>query len=185
MSISKKLLSKLEESKLKHEVINHRIVYTAYDVAATMHVKLNQIAKSLLVKTNKPLEHGLKPYVIVIVPADKNIDLKKLAKVMSTSDLKISKVSIPKENVMKTVFKVKPGTMAAFGSIYKVLVFVDKALKGEVVFSAGSFNESIKMKVVDFIKLEKANVGIFSVAKKFKKSKVKKVSKKKVVKKKK
>ena len=174
MPISKKLLKKLEESKLKHEIVNHRMVYTAYDAAATMHIKLNSIAKSLLVKTNKPLEHGLKPYAIVIVSADKNIDLKKLAKTLSTKDLKIAKVLIPKENVMKTVFKVKPGSMSAFGSIYKIPVVVDKSLKGEVIFSSGSFTESIKMKISDFVKLENAKVGVFSVAKKFKKSVVKK-----------
>ena len=86
--------------------MQNRTVYTAYDAAATMQVELNSIAKSLLVKTNKPLQHGLKPYAVVIVPADKNLDLKKLAKAMRTKDLKITKVSIPKENVMKTVFKV-------------------------------------------------------------------------------
>ena len=114
--ISKKLLKILEESKTKHEIVEHRTVYTAYDAAATMHVKLNQIAKSLLVKMNKPLEHGKKPYAIVIVPADKNIDLKKLPKIMSTSDVRITKVNIPKEGVMKSQFKVKPGAMSAFGS---------------------------------------------------------------------
>jgi len=71
-----------------------------------MQVELNSIAKSLLVKTNKPLQHRLKPYAVAIVPADKNLDLKKLAKAMRTKDLKITKVSIPKENVMKTGFKV-------------------------------------------------------------------------------
>jgi len=171
MPISKKLLKNLEESKIKHEIVEHRTVYTAYDVAATLHVKLSSIAKSLLVKMNKPLEHGQKPYAIVVVPADKNIDLKKLPKVMSTSEVRITKVSIPKENVMKAQFKVKPGAMSAFGSLYKVPVFVDKSLKGEAVFSGGSFTESIKMRVAEFIKLEDAKVGTFSIAKKLKKKK--------------
>ncbi|HPI67374.1 MAG TPA: YbaK/EbsC family protein [bacterium] len=172
--MNKKLLKNLEESKLKFELIKHRKVFTAHDAAATMHVKLNTIAKSLLVKTNKPLEHGKKPYAIVIVPADKNIDLKKLAKVMTTKDLRITKVDIPKEGVMKSQFKVKPGAMGAFGTLYKLAVFVDKALKNEAVFSAGAFDESIKIKVGDFIKLENAKIGNFSVAKKIKKNKKKK-----------
>jgi prolyl-tRNA editing enzyme YbaK/EbsC (Cys-tRNA(Pro) deacylase) len=161
-----------------------------------MHVKLNQIAKSLLVKLNKPLEHGQKPYAIAIVPADKNLDLKKIPKILTqNSEIRITKISIPKENVMKSVFKVKPGAMHAFGSLNKITTLVDKSLKGDVLFSSGSFNESIKMKVADFIKLENAITGTFSVAKKFKKSKVKvkpktkkpvkKVIKKKVIKKKK
>ncbi|MFH1610617.1 MAG: YbaK/EbsC family protein [Patescibacteria group bacterium] len=172
--LNKKLLKILEESKKDYEVVQHKIVYTAYDVAQTLHIKLNQIAKSLLVKTNKPLKQGKKPYAIAIVPADKNMDLKKLAKVMTTKEVRITKVDIPKEGVMKTQFKVKPGAMSAFGSLYKTHVFVDKNLKGTAVFSSGSFNESIKMKVADYIKLEEAKIGIFSVAKKIKKSVVKK-----------
>lgn len=169
--MTKKILKLLTESKLKYEVVKHKKVFTAYDAAATLHVKLNQIAKSLLVKTNKPLESGKKPYAIVIVPADKNVDLKKLAKVMTTKDLRITKVEIPKESAMKTHFKVKPGAMSAFGSLYKISVFVDKSLKNEVIFSSGEFTESIKMKVVDFVKLENVKAGNFSVAKKIKKIK--------------
>jgi len=177
--ISKKLTKILEQSGKNFEVVEHKIVYTAFDVAQTMKVKLNQIAKSLLVKTNKPLEYGKKPYAIVIVPADKNLDLKKLAKIMTTKELRITKVQIPKEGIMKSQFKVKPGSMSAFGSIYKIPVFVDKNLKGVVIFSSGSFTESIKMKVVDFVKMEETKIGIFSVAKKLKKSKVKAKPKKK------
>lgn len=177
--LNKKLIKILEQSGHAYEVVKHRTVYTAYDVAQTMHIKLNQIAKSLLVKTNKPLEQGKKPYAIVVVPADKNIDLKKLAKLMSTKELRITKVDISKEGAMKSQFKVKPGTMSAFGSIYKIPVFVDKNLKGTAVFSSGSFNESIKTKVADFIKVEDAQIGIFSVAKKIKKSKIKIKSKNK------
>lgn len=169
MPISKKLLKILADSKVKHGVVEHRTVYTAYDAAATMHLKLNQIAKSLLVKTNKPLEHGKKPYAIAVVPADKNLDLKKLAKVMTTKDVRITKVDIPKEAVMKSQFNAKPGSMSAFGSLYKIPVFVDKNLKGRVVFSGGSFTESIKMSVSDFIKLENAKTGLFSLVKKLKK----------------
>lgn len=172
--MNKKLQKMLEESKVKYTLVKHRKVFTAYDVAATMRVKLNTIAKSLLVKTNKPLEIGKKPYAIAVVPADKNIDLKKLAKVMTTKDLRITKVDIPKEGVMKAQFKVKPGGMSAFGSLHKILVFVDKTLKNEVIFSSGEFDESIKMKVSDFIKLEGAKIGNFSVVKKIKKQKKKK-----------
>jgi prolyl-tRNA editing enzyme YbaK/EbsC (Cys-tRNA(Pro) deacylase) len=171
--MNKKLQKILDESKKKHEAIEHRTTYTAYDVAATLHLKLNQIAKSLLVKTNKPLIHGAKPYALIVVPADKNVDLKKLAKIMSTKDLRITKVEIPKEGVMKAQFKVKPGSMAAFGSLYKLPVFVDKVVKGQMIFAAGSFEESIKMKAEDFIKIENAKIGSFSVAKKASKKKKK------------
>jgi len=164
--MNKKLQKHLDDNEIKYEIVAHRLVYTAYDVAATLHVKLSIIAKGLLVKMNKPLEHGKKPYAMAVVPADKNIDLKKLARVMTTKDVRITKVEIPKEAVMKSRFKLKPGSMAAFGSEYKLPVLMDKALKGMVIFSSGSFTESVKMSVADFIKLEQAKTGNFSVAKK-------------------
>ena len=193
--ISKKLLKYFESNKIKYEVVNHKMVYTAYDLAATMKIKMNQIAKSLLIKFNKPFIQGEKPYAIAIVPADKNIDLRKLAKIVSDWAVKLNKelrlkpllvnakkgknskpivdiyqkvvkVELPKEKVMKDKFKVKPGAMAAFGRIYKLPVFADKGLKGVMLFSSGSFTDSIKMAVGDFNKMEGAMAGKFGKTKK-------------------
>lgn len=187
--ISKKLIQHLEQNKVKYEIIKHRTVYTSHDVAATLHLKLKEIAKNLLVKTNKPFIVGAKPYAIVLVSAEMRVDLKKLVKVVNQWTIKmnqeaiteaqkgvkvkkydkIAKVVIPAEKVMKTVFKVEPGKMHAFGSLYKLPIFVDKSLLKvkEVVFSASSFEESIKMKVSDFLKMENAVPGSFSIVKKY------------------
>jgi prolyl-tRNA editing enzyme YbaK/EbsC (Cys-tRNA(Pro) deacylase) len=212
--LSKKLIKYLEDNSAKFDVVEHKVVYTAYDAAQTMKVKLNEISKSLLVKFNKPFITGQKPYAIVIVGADKNIDLKKLKKVVSDVAVglnkelrtkktekgkkplldiynKVAKVSIPHEKELKSKLKAKPGAMTAFGTLYKLPVFVDKDfLKNKAaVFAGDSFTQSVKMVARDFHKLENAMVGKFSAPKKFKKSKVKakpkkKSAKKKVVKKK-
>ena len=200
--LSKKLKKYLDESKHKFEVIEHKVVYTAHDAAATMKVKLPDIAKSLLVKFNKPFRSGEKPYAIVIVGADKNIDLKKLKKTVSdvavqlnkelrlkpqekgrkvVQDIhnKIAKVVIPKEKELKSKLKAKPGAMTAFGAMYKLPVFIDKDfLKTKMaVFAGDSFTQSVKMLAKDFHKLEDAFVGKFSVARKKKKT-TKKIKKK-------
>ncbi len=176
--MNKTLGNKLAQNKIKYEVIKHRTVYTAYDAAATMHLKLNQVAKSLLIKTNKPCQKNKKPYALVVLAADRNLDFKKLARFLTESARvmnkknacedyqSVAKVEIPKEGVMKAQFKVKPGAMSAFGSLYKLPVFVDKSLKGQAVFTAGSFEESIKISVSDFIKIEQAVTGNFSILKK-------------------
>jgi prolyl-tRNA editing enzyme YbaK/EbsC (Cys-tRNA(Pro) deacylase) len=188
--MNKKLIKYLDDNKVKYEVIEHRVVYTAYDVAATMHVKLGEIAKSLLVKFNKPFEDGKKPYALAIVAADKNIDLKKLARVASDWAVKLNKelrlkkpekgkkmlvdiynkvvkVDLPKEKDMKDKFKVGAGSMSAFGSFYKLPVFVDKSFckKEKAIFAGGSFAESVRMPVAGFVRLERAMVGNFSAPK--------------------
>ncbi|PIR80885.1 hypothetical protein COU24_01600, partial [Candidatus Kuenenbacteria bacterium CG10_big_fil_rev_8_21_14_0_10_39_14] len=192
--LSKKLLKYLGESKVKHEVVAHKTVYTAYDAAQTMRLKLNEIAKSLLVKFNKPFINGEKPYALAIVGADKNIDLKKLKKVVSEAAVrlnkelrlkkpdkkksildiynKVAKVIIPKEKELKSKLKVKPGAIAAFGAMYKLPVFIDKDfLKNKTaVFAGDSFIQSVKMLANDFYQLENAFAGKFSAPKKIKRT---------------
>lgn len=202
--ISKKLLKYLDEAKVKYEIREHKKVYTAHDAAATMRVELGQIAKSLIVKFNKPFIDNYKPYALAIVGADRNVDLKKLARVVSAWAVeknkelrlakpekskkiqldcynKVAKAAIPKENDLKNKLKINPGTTSAFGSLYKIPVFVDKLFLGQAkaTFSSGDFTSSIEMGVKDFAKLEEAMDGNFSVAKKIKKNVVKAKPKKK------
>lgn len=144
MAIPKKLLNHLDKNKIKYDVLKHKTVYTAYDLAQTMKRKLQEIAKTVLVKADKQ-------YYLVVVPAHFKIDFAKIKKL-----LKVKKVSIAKEGEMKTKFKVKPGAITPFGTIHKVGVLVDKALlkTRDVIFGAGSFTESIRMKAKDFLKVE-------------------------------
>lgn len=189
--ISAKITNYLDKNKIKYEIIEHKTVYTAYDAAATMRIELGKIVKWLLIKLDKN-------YGLALVGADQNIDLKKLAKTA-----KVKSAEIPKENIMKTKFNVHPGEMSAFGSLYGLTVCLDKKLakQKEAIFSAGSFEASLKIKMKDFIALEKPVIGQFGVAKKVKplvlkkakkkpskksgKKNKKKIAKKKVVKKKK
>jgi len=180
--IPKKVLNYLEKSEIDHEILEHKTVYTAIDAALTMKKKLEEIAKSLLVKADKD-------YFLVLLPADYNLDLEKLKKVISKAhqkDIKI--VKIPGEKIVEKTLKVKAGAMSAFGNLHKLPVVVEKKFEKirKAVFSAGSSNYSVEMKIKDFIKLEEAILGSFGKKKKIKKAKPKKKTiKKKVVKKKK
>ena len=169
MSISPKITKKLAESKVPHEIVPHKKVFTAYDAAATLKVKLEQVIKPLLIKAEKD-------YHLVLLPAHKNLDFKKLAKLLKVN---ISKIQLPKEKVMTDIFKVKPGAISAFGSVHQLPVLVEKDLLKlkEAIFPSGSFVESIKMKVKDYMNLEKPTIGVFGIAKKIKKSKPAKIKK--------
>lgn len=161
MPIPKKIIKYLEQAKVKYEIIQHRTVYTAYDAAATLHVKISQLAKNLLVKAGSQ-------YALAVLPADRNLDLVKLAKLIG-----VARVTLPKEGVMQTQFKVKPGGLPAFGRVFGLPVYWDKSLNKEkqVIFSSGSFTESIKLTVANYKKLEQPVEGNFSLIKKIKKPK--------------
>src|SRR3989338_2754570 len=95
LKFNSKLAKYLEKAKIKHNVLEHKTVYTAYDAAATMGKKLNEIAKSLLVLADKN-------YYLAILPADHNLDFKKLAKLIGqATNQKIKVVKIPAETVMQ------------------------------------------------------------------------------------
>jgi len=73
--------------------------------------------------------------------------------------------------VARDFLKVKNDAIAAFGSLYKLPVIVEKRLANikKAVFSSESFNHSVEMTVKDFINLEKALVDSFGIKKKIKK----------------
>lgn len=146
MSIPKKILNHLEKNKVKYDIIAHKTVYTAFDLANTTKSKLSDIAKTLLVKADSR-------YVLVVVPAHYRLDLAKVKKA-----LKAKKIQIANELVMKKTFKVKPGAITPFGTVHKAEVVIDNALKktNNVIIGAGSFVESLRMKVKDLAESEEA-----------------------------
>lgn len=184
MSIPKKVQAYLDKHQADYEEIVHKTVYTAYDAAQTLKKELKEVAKNLLVQADKT-------FALVVVPADKKIDLEKIKKALGAK-----KVSIPNEKVMIRVLKIKPGVVSSFGKLHKVETLIDKAMlkTQSVIFSTGSATNSVLMKVKDFVQLEEAKLadiaakGGYKIPKTTKKQmkKVKaKVAKKKVAPKKK
>ncbi len=162
LKFPQKLTKYLAKAKVKYNILEHKTVYTAYDTAATMGKKLNEVVKTLLVAADKD-------YYLVVLSADHNLDFKKLAReINKTTGKKIKIVKIPGEAVMEKLLKVKAGAMSAFGGLYKLPVVMEKNLVKvkKAVFASGSFNHSVEMAVKDFVKLENAILGSFGVKKK-------------------
>lgn len=153
MPIPKKIITYLKKNKIKFKQIAHKTVYTAFDLAKTLKEKLNRISKTLVIKTDKG-------YVLVILPADRMVDFGKLKKLLGAK-----KIEIAKEKVMKDVFKIKPGTITPFAKLHKkVPLYLDKALikAKEILVSAGSYTDSLRLKVKDLMKAEEHTKGDFS-----------------------
>ncbi len=163
--LPEKLIKYLEKAGVPHNVLEHKTVYTAFDTAATMARKLNEVVKSLLVQADKD-------YYLVLLPADHNLDFKKLTAVIGKAGgKKVKAVKIPGEKIMVNLLKIKAGALSAFGGLHKLPVIMDKSLvkAKKAVFASGSFNHSVEMAVKDFAKIENAVLGSFGVKKKVKK----------------
>jgi len=163
--IPAKLLKYLEKAWVRHDILEHRTVYTAIDAANTMKKKVDEIVKSLLVKADKD-------YFLVLLPASHNVDFDKLKNAigkLQSKEIKI--VKIPGEKIVENALKIKAETLTAFGRVHNLAVIMDKNLAKlkKAVFSAGSTNHSIEMAVKDFIKMESADLATFSKKKIIKK----------------
>ena len=152
--VSKKVTEYLQKGRVPFETVTHRTVYTAYDAAQTLKMKLGEIVKSLMIKVDRE-------YYLVSVPADKNVDFKLLAKAIKTMGGTAKKISIPNEKELLRVFKIKPGTLTGFGGMHKVKTVIDKDLKKvkQAIVSGGSVTQSLRLKVNDYLNLEKPIVA--------------------------
>jgi Ala-tRNA(Pro) deacylase len=178
MPIPSKVKTYLDKHGVDYEEVVHKTVYTAFDAAQTLKKELKEIAKNLLVQVDKT-------YVLVVVPADKKIDLKKVKKAF-----RAKKISIPNEKLMIKVLKIKPGAVSSFGKLHQLETVIDKAMlkTKKAVFSTGSFTDSVFMKVKDFVQMEEAKLADIAMAggykipkatkKKMKKAKAKAAAKK-------
>ncbi|MFH1171259.1 MAG: YbaK/EbsC family protein, partial [bacterium] len=146
MSIPANVTNYLTKAKVQFTVVAHRTVFTAYDLATTLREKLEAIGKTLLVKADMR-------YVLVVLPANRRLDLAKLKTV-----LQAKKLSIATEKDMVRELKVKPGALTPFGALHKIEVLADTTLlkTRDLLLGAGSFTESLRMKVKDFVRLENA-----------------------------
>lgn len=154
MAIPKPLIKLLESNKIKHKIVQHRKVYTAFDSAETQDIKLNEVAKTVLLK-------GKKTLAMAILPAGNNCDFKSLGKLAG------DKFSMAKEKDIVTKLKSKIGLLHPFASLFKLPVFIDKKLlkNKKINLPAGSYTESVVMNVKDYLKLENPVPGNFSVKK--------------------
>ncbi len=157
MKIPAKVTNFLKKNKIKHDILEHKKVFTTYDLAQTLKKKLTEVAKTLVVKVDKG-------HVLLVLPASHQVDFKILKKVLGA---KI--VDIDRENVMVKLFKIKPGALSAFhGPLHKIPVYVDKAVMKaqKVVAQAGSFEQSLHIKTKDLLKVVEGTLAVFAKKKK-------------------
>ncbi len=174
MPILKSLQSLLEKNKVKHEVIDHKKVFTAIDSAITQHINPKEVVKTLVMKIDA------KKHILALIPADKNLDKKKLLKevnkwLSSEGEKAVKTVEFAKEAWMKKNLKGKIGATIPIGSINKMSAFIDRNLlkQKNLIINTGDYEKSIKIAAKKFMELEKMIVGAFSEAKKKNKSKKK------------
>lgn len=155
MAISGRLKTFLTEKKVKFKSHKHPVAYTAQEIAASLHVSGRQLAKCVVVKTDKGLR-------LAVLPAVQLVDLKKLKKILRAKTL-----TLAREPDIKQQFPdVEVGAMSVFGNLYDIPVVVDKSLTTaeEIVCNAGTHTETITLRYREFEKLVKPKMGLFGLS---------------------
>ncbi len=140
MKLFEKIKELLEENSILYRTYNHPPTKTSEKAAEYRNVPLKIGAKAILLKEKKG-------FVIVIIPADRKLDSKKLKKVLGSKKLRFAT-----EEELKEITGCDKGALPPFGSFFNLPLIVDKALfeEAEMAFNAGSLENSIKMKTKDY-----------------------------------
>ncbi len=143
----------LKKSKVKYKVTKHKPAYTAQHMAAEVHERGKYVAKPVVVKADGD-------YVMCVLPACYNIDLKALKK-----QLKVKKVSLAKEKELGKIFgDCELGAEPPLGNLYDMRTVMDKTLEADdhITFQGGSHEKAVQMSMKDYVKLVGPEVLEFS-----------------------
>ena len=155
--ILKRLMEFLDQQQIKYVVVSHSPAFTAQEVAATVHIPGEEVAKAVMVKVDGKM-------AMAVVPASYMVDFRKLKDAVGAR-----KIELATESEFKDLFpECEIGAMPPFGNLYNLDVFASDTLAEdeEISFNAGSHRELVRMAYKDFERLVKPKVTSFSVKKK-------------------
>ena len=144
----------LEKEKVWYVQEVHRTAYTAQEVAAEEHVPGKMVAKTVVVKVD---DH----FVLAVLPASARTNFARLKAALGAREVRLAS-----ELEFAGLFPdCEVGAMPPFGNLYGVPVYVDTSLTrdDEIVFNAGTHQDTIRMKYADFERLALPTVFPFAL----------------------
>jgi Ala-tRNA(Pro) deacylase len=153
MPILTKLREFLEQEKVAYSVHSHPQAYTALEIAALEHVKDRMLAKVVIVTDAGAL-------LMVVLPADRRVDFKKVAAVLGTEELRLAQESEFRDRFPAC----EVGAMPPFGNLFGLPVLIDELLaeNDEIVFNAGTHTLTAKLRFADFRRLVQPRIASLS-----------------------
>ncbi len=143
----------LDEHHVKYLTISHSTAYTSQEIAASAHIKGQELAKTVMIKIDGEM-------AMAVLPASFQVDLYMLMDVF-----RAGKVELATEDEFKGLFgQCELGAMPPFGNLYGLDVYVARELieDDEIAFNAGSHTELVKLAYEDFARLVQPQVLDFT-----------------------
>lgn len=153
MPILPKLQEYLDQHHVKYEVQTHWTAYTAQEVAAAEHISGKEVAKVVMVKKDDGTP------TMLVLPASHRVDFNKLTAMLGT------RVELEPEREFRHLFpECEVGAEPPFGNLFALDTFVDRTLTEdeEIVFNAGTHQDTVRMRYQDFAQLVQPRVAEFA-----------------------
>lgn len=149
----KKLKEFLDREKVKYMAITHSRAFTSQEIAASAHIRGQDLAKTVMVKLDGKM-------AMAVLPASLRVNLDLLKEASGANQ-----VDLAAELEFRELFpECEPGAMPPFGNLYGMPVFVSESLTKdeEIAFNAGSHTELVRLAYKDFEQLVKPKVAKLS-----------------------
>jgi Ala-tRNA(Pro) deacylase len=150
--IPSRLKEHLQKAGVSYAHVAHVPARSAQYAASVMHISGKEMAKTVALRSGQQV-------LLAVLPASYHVNLLKLGNVVGTP---VQLLSEPE------CYKLFPdcqlGAVPPFGELYGFPVYLDEALAEdpEIMFSAGTLSDGIRMGNADFVHLVKPHICSFS-----------------------
>ncbi len=145
--------SMLDRRGIPYEELHHRVVFSAQEVAEAEHISGHRVAKVVVVYADgRPVE--------LILPASRRVVLDRVREILGARDVRLAS-----EAEMAQVFNdCETGATPPLRHWKDVTVLMDFAMEvpGDIVFQAGTHEDTIRLKYQDWFALVNPRVESFS-----------------------
>jgi Ala-tRNA(Pro) deacylase len=153
MAIPQRICDYLDSQNIPYDVVHHSQAFTGQEVAHSLHVSGKRCIKAVVVG-------GDERAVLVVVPASHRLNFQELM-----AALEVTRLDMLPESELAGLFPdCDLGAVPPFGNLYGIDVWVDRSVADweEILFCAGTHEDSIRMRYSDFAKLTLPRLGRFA-----------------------
>lgn len=149
MPCNQRLEHTLREAHVDFELRRHDPVMTAQEVAAVEHVSGREVAKVVMVGTDRGL-------AMAVLPANERCDIRRVAEAVGARDAWLAH-----EEEFSTAFPdCEPGAMPAFGHLWGIPTVVDSDLAQRewILTQAGTHRDAVRLRFHDYERVERPTI---------------------------
>lgn len=143
----------LNNRKIPFETLEHAPTYTAQTLAQAVHVRGQEVAKTVLLT----VDDG---YMLAVLPSTHEVDFPAVAEFLGAEQVGLADEQACGERFADCEL----GALPPFGSKYGLRTLVDQSLleDDQIVFEGNSHHEAIRMKCDDYVAIEDPIVTQFA-----------------------